>query len=41
MSHAYANMTNPKVVYILRQLDQTFLTNKHEDLIIRHPSIAA
>jgi hypothetical protein len=36
-AHAYETMNNPKLVYLLRQLNETFLTNKHEDLTINNP----
>ena len=36
-SHAYATLNNPKLVYILRRLNQTFLTSQHEDITINNP----
>jgi uncharacterized protein with ParB-like and HNH nuclease domain len=36
-THAYAALNNPKLVHILRRLNDTYLNNKHETLTIDAP----
>ncbi|WP_263365238.1 DUF262 domain-containing protein [Edaphobacter bradus] len=31
-AHAYMTLNNPKLVYIFKRLNETYLTNKHEDV---------
>ena len=36
-THAYAVLNNPKLVHILRRLNDTYLTNKHETITLGGP----
>jgi hypothetical protein len=35
--HAYQTLSNEKIVYVLRRIDETFLSNKHEIISIEGP----
>ncbi len=36
-NHAYQILNNEKIVYILRRIDETFLSSKHETILIEGP----